>query len=115
MSKEENGGVGVAGIRESSADVFITCKPENLTEKYLNGAPDFVCEVVSSDRSDDFDRKLWLYRRSGVREYWIVDPRTERVFVYYFAESSAPEVYDFRTAVPVRIWESALQITVAEL
>lgn len=96
-------------------DVFVTCKPENLTEQYLDGAPDFVAEIVSSNRSDDFDRKLWLYRRSGVREYWIIDPRTERVFVYFFERSSAPEVYSFRQEIPVNIWEGRLCITVAQL
>ncbi len=96
-------------------DVFVTCSPELLTGQYLDGAPDFVCEVASSNRSNDFDRKLWLYRRSGVREYWIIEPQTERIFQYYFEESSAPEVYDFRTPIPVRIWDGRLCITVAEL
>lgn len=96
-------------------DVFIVCKPEQLTEKYLDGAPDFVCEVASSNRTDDFDRKLWLYRRSGVREYWIIDTKTERVFVYFFEEKSAPDVYDFKTPIPVRIWEGKLCITITEL
>lgn len=96
-------------------DVFVTCSPERLTEQYLNGAPDFVCEIASSNRSSDFDRKLWLYRRSGVREYWIIEPQTARVYVWYFAESSAPEVYDFHTPIPVRIWDGRLCITVSEL
>lgn len=51
----------------------------------------------------------------GVREYWIIEPQKRRVYVYFFAESSAPEVYDFHTPVPVRIWEGKLSITAAEL
>jgi Uma2 family endonuclease len=96
-------------------DVFITCKPENLTERYLNGAPDFVCEIVSSSRSDDDIRKLYLYQSSSVREYWIIDPGTERVFVYFFENGNSPEIYDFHTPIPVQIWEGRLCVTVSDL
>lgn len=96
-------------------DVFVTCDPNKLTEQHLNGAPDFVAEIVSSNRSDDFDRKLWLYRRSGVREYWIIDPRSERVFAYFFEQDSAPSIYDFRTPIPVQIWDGKLCITISSL
>lgn len=96
-------------------DVFVTCHPENLTEQYLDGAPDFVCEIVSTNRSDDFDRKLWLYRISGVREYWIIDPYKERVFAYFFENGNSPDIYDFDTPIPVLIWNGTLTILVREL
>lgn len=96
-------------------DVFITCKPEQLTEQYLDGAPDFVCEIVSSNRIDDFDRKLLLYRENGVREYWIIDPQNRKTLVYFFEEGSFPDIYTFETPIPVRIWDGKLSITVAEL
>lgn len=96
-------------------DVFITCKPENLTEQYLNGAPDFVAEIVSSNRSDDFDRKLLMYRTAGVREYWIIDPRYRKTLVYFFEQGSFPDIYTFDTPIPVRIWNSKLSIIIAEL
>lgn len=96
-------------------DVFVTCTPENFDSQKLNGAPDFVAEVVSSNRSDDFIRKLYLYRNNGVREYWIIDPKNEKVYVYFFEEDSSPEIYDFHTPIPVRIWDGELCITVAEL
>lgn len=96
-------------------DVFITCKPENLTDRYLNGAPDFVAEVVSSNRRDDFIRKLSLYQSSGVREYWIIDPAHEKTLVYFFEENNFPDIYTFDTPVPVRIWDGKLSITISEL
>lgn len=96
-------------------DVMIACDPEKFDEQKYNGAPDFVAEIVSSNRSNDFDRKLWLYRRSGVREYWIIDPKHEKVLVYFFEETSCPEVYDFHTPIPVHIWENRLTVTIAEL
>ena len=47
------------------------------------GAPDLVVEIVSpSSRDHDTVRKLALYERTGVGEYWIVDRDAERLTVY---------------------------------
>ncbi len=96
-------------------DVFIACDTNKFDSQCYNGAPDFVAEVVSSNRSDDFDRKLWLYRRSGVREYWIIDPKNEKVLVYFFEEKSFPDTFDFHTPIPVHIWNGKLNITISDL
>jgi Uma2 family endonuclease len=38
--------------------------------------PDWICEVVSpSNANHDTVKKLWLYHRSAISHYWIVDPR----------------------------------------
>ena len=50
----------------------------------VEGAPDLVVEIVSpSSRLQDDGPKKALYARSGVREYWLVDPAAGglRVFV----------------------------------
>ena len=39
----------------------------------VNGAPDIVVEVPSSDRNRDLVRKRQLYERAGIPEYWIMD------------------------------------------
>lgn len=99
-------------------DVFIACHPDWFDSQKYNGAPDFVAEVVSTNRSDDFDRKLWLYRIHGVREYWIIDPKHEKVLVYFFEESAFPNIYSFDTPIPVRIYQNAehpLSIIISEL
>lgn len=96
-------------------DVFVACDPNKFDSQCYNGAPDFVVEVVSSNRSDDFIRKLYLYRISGVREYWIIDPLKECVHVYFFEEDTYPEVYDFHTPIPVHIWGGKLSVTIAEI
>ncbi len=46
-----------------------------LTEKNVQGAPDLVVEVLS-ETTEESDRttKLKLYARSGVQEYWLIDP-----------------------------------------
>jgi Uma2 family endonuclease len=52
-------------------------------EKALHGAPDLAIEVLSpSTRRKDLVLKRLLYERTGVVEYWIVDPKREAVQVY---------------------------------
>ena len=47
--------------------------PDDAT--YLSHAPDMIAEVISpSTRAIDLVRKMALYARSGVPEYWIADP-----------------------------------------
>ena len=39
----------------------------------INGAPDIVVEVLSSNRRADLVRKRELYQAAGIPEYWILD------------------------------------------
>lgn len=52
----------------------------------------------------DYLAKLFKYRTSGVREYWIVDPFKERITVYFFERESVEE-YFFGENIPVGIYE----------
>jgi Uma2 family endonuclease len=61
-------------------------RAENLgrfEDRFLRGAPDLVVEVSSpSTRHVDVVRKLELYERFGVPEYWCVDLDADRVELY---------------------------------
>ena len=46
-------------------------------DRMVEGAPDIVVEVLSSDRNRDLVRKRQLYAEAGVPEYWIFDPRND--------------------------------------
>lgn len=98
-------------------DFLVVCDPNKIDDKRCNGAPDFVAEVVSGDRSLDFNKKLGLYKSFGVKEYWIVDPREERTVTYVFDNGKVTDVsiYPFDAAVPVNIFGGALQITIDDL
>ena len=46
---------------------------------YVEGVPDIVVEIMSTDRSHDLVFKRRIYAEAGVREYWICDPRNDTV------------------------------------
>ena len=52
-------------------------------DKRIAGVPILVAEILSpSTASHDFVRKMHLYQRVGVKEYWIVDPILKSFNVY---------------------------------
>ena len=54
-----------------------------ITEKHARGAPELVIEIASKGtRKRDETLKRRLYERSGVDEYWIVDPEIDAIGVY---------------------------------
>lgn len=66
----------------------MTCHPENFTENEYIGAPDFIIEILSpSNKAHDLVRKLNLYMKYGVKEYWIVDPMEKRIMIYTVDEN----------------------------
>ena len=54
-----------------------------MTEKNIQGAPALVVEVLSkSTRKRDAQTKRRLFERTGVREYWLVDPELDTVQIF---------------------------------
>ena len=86
-------------------DIFVTCKPENIDEKRMNGAPELIIEIVSGNRFSDYGRKLPLYKAHGVREYWIVDPKLSQVTVWFFEDEESPYSFSFDEDITVRMTE----------
>ena len=63
-------------------DLLVICDQGKIDDKGCKGAPDLVIEILSPSTSHhDTWVKFHLYRRAGVREYWIVDPDTKTVQV----------------------------------
>lgn len=71
------------GIVEPDIIVIKTDRVSIVGETNVQGAPNLVVEVLS-DRTRRVDelKKRKLYERSGVDEYWIVDPGIELVKIY---------------------------------
>jgi len=56
-------------------DLLVVCEASKLRDDFVRGAPDLVVEVLSPWTSGkDQRQKYRLYERTGVREYWTVDP-----------------------------------------
>ena len=56
---------------------------EFLTVSHIIGAPDLLVEILEPNTAEhDRGRKYNAYARSGVREYWIVDPLINSVEIY---------------------------------
>lgn len=54
-----------------------------ITPDGVEGAPDLVVEILSpSTARHDRDRKMKIYRRTGVREYWVADPNNRSIEIY---------------------------------
>lgn len=54
-----------------------------LRKNHVEGAPDLVVEIVSPEsESRDWREKYLEYENAGVREYWVVDPMSQRVEAY---------------------------------
>ncbi|MCI6018335.1 MAG: Uma2 family endonuclease [Clostridiales bacterium] len=88
-------------------DISVICDRNKLTDRGCTGAPDWIIEIVSpGNPSHDYVLKLNLYANAGVREYWIVDPARETIFVYYLErEHFNAEAHTFRDKIKVNIYE----------
>lgn len=85
-------------------DISVVCDKTKLSDRGCEGAPDLVVEVVSpSNPGMDYVSKLSLYRKAGVREYWICDPMERRTLTYAFDSTPMMRMYPFTDAVPSEV------------
>ncbi|MCD8074783.1 MAG: Uma2 family endonuclease [Lachnospiraceae bacterium] len=98
-------------------DVLVVCDRDKIRERCVYGAPDFVIEILSDATArKDMTVKLWKYLGAGVREYWIVDLRQEKVIVHdHTGESIRTSVYGMDQPVPVQIFEGKCRIRFEEI
>ena len=58
-------------------------RTEIIQKRGVFGPPDLVIEILSESHPErDTVRKLAIYGRHGVPEYWIVDPERDRIEVF---------------------------------
>ncbi len=99
-------------------DICVICDSSKLDEKGCIGAPDLIVEVLSpSTLKYDWNYKFNLYEASGVKEYWIVDPKAKVVNVFLLQSDGKYDlgtVYECNQKAPVHIFEG-LEIDLNEL
>ena len=98
--------------------LFISKERSNIiTEKNIQGTPDLIIEILSRSRKHiDKNLKHRLYARSGVKEYWIVDPDKETIEVFILgAEGYKSEgVYDKKDKLKSKLLKG-LSVNVIEV
>jgi Uma2 family endonuclease len=64
-------------------DLCVVCDESKLDERGCLGAPDLVIEILSPGNSQkEMGVKFDLYEENRVKEYWIVEPAENSIFIY---------------------------------
>jgi len=92
-------------------DVLVVCDASKTDRRGVRGAPDLAVEVLSpGTASHDQARKLRIYERAGVREYWLVHP-IDRVLTIYQLDQGRygkPSVVELGGETPVAVLEGVV-------
>jgi Uma2 family endonuclease len=56
--------------------------PEKPKGKWVDVAPDWVCEILSGNRLDDLVTKRWVLHSHEVAHYWVVDTDTKTISIH---------------------------------
>ena len=59
--------------------IILNERRDIVGQSRVEGAPDIVVEILSTDRNRDLVRKRQIYAEAGVTEYWPIDPRNDTV------------------------------------
>jgi len=74
-------------------DLVVVCDKDKIRQNGIWTAPDFAVEILSPSTSRKDQREKYdLYERSGVKEYWIVDPVGQWMHQYVLGSDGKYEV-----------------------
>jgi Uma2 family endonuclease len=74
--------------------IFVAKKNLSIIRDHIHGIPDLLVEVLSpGNMNHDTLRKKNLYERFGVKEYWIVDPKTRESIGYHLEDGKYREFF----------------------
>lgn len=85
----------IAGWRRERLDVLPSEVPITVT-------PDWICEILSTNKRNDLIKKKRAYHLHEVRHYWLVDPVDETLAVYRWQADGYVEVLIAERAEVVR-------------
>jgi Uma2 family endonuclease len=97
-------------------DLAVVCDKSKDGEEACHGAPELVVEILSpSNSATEMKRKFEIYQKAGVREYWVVDPKTNSVDVYlFFKDTFTLKKYDKDDKLPSAVL-TGLEINLADV
>jgi len=85
-----------ASDRVVQPDICVICDASKIKEQGCFGAPDWIIEILSPHTAKkDLQDKFSLYEESGVREYWIVEPRNQTVEVFVLVKNNYQRVQTY--------------------
>ena len=90
-------------------DISVICDKNKLNDKGCFGSPDVFVKIVSKfNPGNDYVKKLYLYEKYKVKEYWIVNPMKKNILVYTLTESgyNQPDLYTFNDKIKVNIFNN---------
>lgn len=83
--------VGIKDMDVMQPDLLVACDLEssvNEKDRYM-GTPTLVLEILSENtRKKDMLEKLNTYMLSGVKEYWVIDPKYKKALIYQFKDNN---------------------------
>jgi len=88
-------------------DIVIVCDHSILDDAGCKGAPDIVVEILSPSTADyDRNTKFHKYLQAGIREYWIIDPKTQSLAVHILKDGNyITHAYADKETVSVHVLE----------
>ena len=91
-------------------DLIIVCDRSILDGASITGVPDMVAEILSpSTAKYDMTVKFNKYQKSGIREYWIIDPVNKTVIVHILKGTKYVSYpYTSKDKVPVHVLEDCV-------
>ncbi len=91
-------------------DLFIVCDSTKIKKQYIEGAPDFIAEIVSpGNGKKELDKKYKQYEEAGVREYWVIHPLDKTVLRYVLNDEGL-----FVGQVPRTVDSEAIECSIFE-
>jgi Uma2 family endonuclease len=66
--------------------------PERPRGTPITVRPDWICEILSTNKRNDLIKKKRIYHRHQVPHYWIIDPEQEILAVYRWAQDGYIEI-----------------------
>lgn len=86
------------------------CKRPELGQ-FTVYTPDFMAEVFSEEEDESFyDSAANLYRKRGIKEYWLIDMQAQKVYCYHWTAEVYKQCYSFEDSIPLSIVEKARTI-----
>jgi Uma2 family endonuclease len=97
-------------------DISVICDEKKRGPEGCRGAPDLVVEILSpANIAEEMVRKFNLYMKAGVREYWIVAPKTKTIQSFVLENGAyTGTVYNANAVLPSAVL-AGLSITLDEV